>query len=359
MFIRCDAQVSTCGKVKKMLNEVIKKNPEQKIYSIDSYDNSQLTEYFNIALYPSIIFKKEKHEGIYNGKRTVEEFSTFITKVNNEIVIKLESENDIINTFPHGDVVFILRNGKESLSIKYNNYNEKQKQLLLYEKLASKYISIASFIQIGELSEDSTIEILKIEVGKSLNRTIIYKETQNTLENFIQHNSLSSIITVDSHNFKHIISLNKILFCIVSNNKLQFQLFDLFIDLLNNEIKEHFIFGHLNAIIWKNYLTDHSIESPSITIFNFEDNLLYSLKIDSKIIENENEFKKLLINLIDKTISKELDFHDWEPLTYSMKIKRKFWNNYPFSLLIFLPFIVVLFVMTMSTYPDDKKLKKI
>jgi hypothetical protein len=183
----------------------------------------------------------------------------------------------------------------------------------------------------------------------------------STLTAFVKEYNHPLISQIDNHNFKRLGSLGKLQVILIVNYKdeiLTTGLISMFRETasaLPNVKSDKIVFGHIDGVMWRTFLKQYDFSTtPSLLVLNvaLEQFLLYPIPLS-----NSSEFLTTTVNDIASTPAETLNLKQREAHGVVGKILKKLKDNYPWSLLCALPF-VLLVLSIFVFYPDENKPKK-
>ena len=344
-----------CKRLRPILDELAQ-NPSTKfpmrVGVMDATSEKVIPGKFGVKSYPTIKYYKDGVYGKYEGPRTIEGFLKFSERMHGPVFTELQLETrdaQLEQLYSSSQVVFLL------------TYPRGTSVPALFKTFAKQYQAQATFSAVEEGTE---ISFSKLEKGKHSKRMLIDGINWSSpdahiskLEEFLLRNNHPLISSLDSHNFKQLGNLKRLMVIAVvdykdsgASKKLMSEL-DRTATELTLEHAEHFVFGHLDGVQWKIFVKQYEASVPALLLLDLAKEQYHTTLVGKDF--TASSISSILTNYIQgsvtmKAVPSKGFFED---------IKKKFSDFYPYSLLALVP-IFLLIASFLVYYPEDSKTKK-
>eukprot|EP01038_Epipyxis_sp_PR26KG_P016221 gene16221-22070_t len=364
-------------------------NGTVRLGSVDVTKNPLSASRYNVTRFPTIIYKKGSIYGTFDGERSLNGFISFLDRLNHKpVLVKSDilDMDDLYHSFD--DLVFVLTTNTINNDMKFIEYQNSiikafyQTAEKLHLHAAFTHLEIVSAnilhkhqVNFGELS------ISKLEKGRNVPIPMELMRDDNNgftkqIEEFIKYNNYGIITKLDNHNYSRLTKLHKtLIIAILTTNQdmndeiitnFQSSILDFDVNLIKN-----YIFCQLDGKRWVSFVKSHGASVPSILILDGENDehqtfKLLTYDITSTSEESSGELPlsgKISVNYINAIIKgvirKTIIMKQTHPPNILTKIKHRFNEHYPWSILILLfPFILVILAIFPVFRPEELKIKK-
>lgn len=349
-----------CKRLRPVLDELAQdESPTRpmQVGVMDATAEKTIPGKFGIKSYPTIKYFKDGVYGKYEGPRTIEGFRTFRERMHGPAFHVLESEASLKDLLKTSPVVFVL--------ITTTSGSGDSVVPSLFQAVAKQNQAQATFAVI-QSSQTTDLSFSKVESGKHTKYMNIggidwgnaATNDMDRLGEFVKGNNYPLVASLDSHNFKHLGSLKKTMVIAVVNYKdTAGQSKKLLDDLdaaatsLPLEQAENFVFGHLDGVQWKGFVKQYEAKVPALLLLDVAKEKYHTTLCDKDF--SADSIASILAGLTSGNVTMKAT----PSKGFFQDIKKKLVDYYPYSLLCFLPMVLIIVSMLLY-YPDESKAKK-
>ena len=364
-----------CKKLRPILDELAQ-NPSKKypmrVGVMDATAEKAVPGRFGIKSYPTIKYYKDGVYGKYEGPRTEDGFRKFSERMHGPTFTLLQDqtrEDQLAELFgASSPVVFLLTFPQTAGGV--GNVVVPG----LFETLAKKQQAQATFAAaVASSGDQKAPSFAKLEKGRrakvmplaeSLDWASSSSSDISKLEDFVAANNHPLVSALDSHNFKALGSLNRLMVIAVVDyadagaSKKLLQDLDAAAATLPVEQADQFVFGHLDGVQWKAFVKQYEAKVPALLLLDWASGgggkeTFHTTLCDEAAGFGQASITTILTGIKDGSISMK---------TVPSKgivddLQKKFMDYAPYSFLCIIP-VVLLVVSCLLQFPDDGLAKK-
>jgi hypothetical protein len=209
--------------------------------------------------------------------------------------------------------------------------------------------------------------ISKMEAGRPavpMDVTAGNYPSEDTIRSFVEDQNWPFISLIDSHNFKSLASLGRIMFLLVWDPSVSSdRILRLFDEVCSAVVGSHdrLLFGYVDGPRWKRFFRQYEVDKyPSVLLLDVPHELYATVSLaegsqgDS---EEEMKAKGAMEAMLRSFEAGELGMKEMKPLGLFSRWVRKAGDLYPYSLLALVPLFLLLWAF-FTPHPDKVKGKK-
>lgn len=335
-----------------------------KIGKVDATKNVNIANKYNITSYPTILYFKQNPSdgyhvsGKYDGKRTHDGIVSFINKLSLPTYVTVNSIEELSSHYNSHPVIFLLTIKKSSSSNGGTNDGKSDELVQLFEHVAmtyqsSSYFAIRYVDAVQAVDKDGKSLSYNFEKYEKDRKPIAMASTidDSSIHAFVKYNNRELISLFDSHNFKNLGSLDKVMIVGIYGGsytkQAMYTAIDTEISKLSLQDQDKFVFGVLDGVKWKRFLKQYiGAKVNTVMILNIVHDDYYIIKDTDSIHES-----------IDKYINGKIMLEVAPTLYMYDRLLMKLQDSYPWSLLCFVP-LLLLVVAVLFPNPNSKKKKE-
>ena len=229
-----------------------------------------------------------------------------------------------------------------------------------FTKIAMQMQADATFAAI----KGSAPSLAKLEQGKKIKYMVqalssginAPDEGIPKIEDFIKNNNYPLVSSLDSHNFKHLGSLNKLMVIAIVDykdttaSKKMINELDAAASAMSLSDTDKFIFGHLDGVQWKMFAKQYDAAVTSLLLLDLAKDVYHTTAANT---DTREAISAILTSYLDgSAIMKKVPTKG-----FFTDIQKKLTDYYPYSLLCLVP-IALIILSLLVQYPDDTKKSK-
>lgn len=350
-----------CKRLRPVLDELAQ-NPSKKfpmrIGVMDATAEKTIPGKFGIKSYPTIKFFKDGIYGKYEGARTIEGFSRFSERMHGPPIALLESAtlqeqlSGILSSFP---VVFLLTYTGDDVPVAFQSVAKQMQAEATFAAVKGTEDSIAKL-------EDGKVppKIMDLR-GVDLSKT----DAAIKVESFIKANNHPLVSALDSHNFKQLGSLGKLMVIAVVDYKDKILTKRFISDLETaasaSKHADRFVFGHLDGVHWSTFVKQYEASVPALMFLDLSKEMFYTKLIAQDFIASIDQIQAALSGVAEGSLT--MKTVPSKGIVAQIKtafddVVKKLSDYYPYSLLCALPIVLLVLSFAMDYPQEDSKKKK-
>jgi hypothetical protein len=306
-----------------------------------------------------LLYFKHGVTGKYEGARTREAIADFMRKMSTPVVSEISTLSALDSFYEIHPIAFCL-------TLPESDYVESAGWKQQFETAAKKQHLHATFVTFTT-NEVAQPTLTKHESGRD---TVTFSKkasspiTATEIENFVNTHNVPFISHFDSHNFKKLGSLGKMLAMVVVDNSKEQQTsalikaLDSTASALELAHKEKFVFGYIDGARWIKFLRQYGVEAvPSVLLLDLTLDSHLTIPLPSDSLTSENDYASAVSEVFTQYLDGRLQLKEMETPGILGKALLKVRRYYPWSLLCILP-VLFLVLSLFLPYPEDQKEKK-
>jgi protein disulfide-isomerase A1 len=350
-----------CKRLRPVLDELAQ-NPSKKfpmrIGVMDATAEKAIPGKFGIKSYPTIKFYKDGVYGKYEGARSIEGFSKFSERMHGPPIALLEGANlpeqlsDILSSFP---VVFLLTYTGTSVPVAFQSLAKQMQAEATFAAVHGTEESIAKL-------EDGKVPPKLMDLrGLDLSKT----DSATKIESFVKANNHPLVSALDSHNFKQLGSLGKVMVIAIVDykDKILTKRFtsDLETAASSSKHADRFVFGHLDGVHWSTFVKQYEASVPALMFLDLSKEMFHTKLVAQDFIASADQIQAALSGVAEGSLTMKLV--PSKGIVAQIKtafddVIKKLSDYYPYSLLCALPIVLLVLSFAMDYPQEDSKKKK-
>jgi thiol-disulfide isomerase/thioredoxin len=355
-----DLRCGHCRKLAPIFDAVannVSTNPLFKIGKVNAPSNREIADIYTVTAYPTILYFKNNIYGKYDGPRTKDGMISFLNKLISDeysIVKSSDELNLAIQNIDYGFVLIVSSSNTDQTTQTWKD---------IFIKLSKKHYMRSHFIMYIQDSVQDHIQpsFIKMEQNRPSITASVESDLTNILydlNQFIEINSRKMISIIDSHNFKKLASLNRTMCLLVYDpNSLNKDLINAFEDIFSNSVKaqSELVLAEVDGLKWRKFFKQYGVRAlPSILYLDLSKELYSVIPVyPPSPMEIIQDYKKVMDSAHELFAQNILQMNQHKKLNIFDKIWNKFQQYFPWSLLSFIP-VILLITSYYMPRPDSK-----
>jgi protein disulfide-isomerase A1 len=354
-----------CKQLAPILNDVardIESSEELRIGKVDCIANKQSTSDYNISGFPTLLYFKHGITGKYEGPRTREALTTFMLRMATPILSELPDMSELRSFYEIHPIAFCL-------TVPSNDYLESVAWKTQFETVAKRMHLHATFVT----HTSSAVTVPTISKHENGRDSVVFVKkgagpiSVSEIEEFVEAHNIPFMNRFDSHNFKKLGSLKKVLAMVVvdpskaavADNLIQH--LDASGSALKPADRDKFVFGSIDGVKWSKFMRQYGVESvPSVVLLDLTVDKFIAVPLAPEAAAGtgtETSPVDHIASVLEGYLAGNLQMKEVEKPGIIGKAIIKMKKFYPWSILCVLPicFVVLSFFLP---YPEETKEKK-